>query len=317
MRILVVGGSGLIGAHVVDVLRERGHAATTVARTARPGVDHLADVESASVDELRPLLAGHDGVVYATRTDEQRPLPKPIYPQFRLDNVEPVVRLFTAARLEGLTRGVVMGSYYTHFDRLRPQWRLAERHTYIRCRVEQAREGRAAAGTGLPIAVLELPFVFGRAGDRLPNWAGPLDRWARSRTPLVAPTGGSAAASARSVAEVAVDALEQASGADIPVADENLTWDDMLGRITEAVGRRRRVTRLPAGAAKAALRLGGALQALGGKESGINLSHLADLLLAELFIEPTTGRSLDPAVRETFPAAPSPGAPVVGRDTRS
>ncbi|MEU4401130.1 NAD(P)H-binding protein [Micromonospora orduensis] len=302
MRILVVGGSGLIGAHVVDVLRERGHAATTVARTARPGVDHLMDVDSASVEELRQVLAGHDGVVYATRTDEQRPLPKPIYPRFRRDNVDPVVRLFTAAREEGLTRGVVMGSYYTYFDRLRPQWRLTERHTYIRCRIEQAREGRAAAGGGLPVAVLELPFVFGRAGDRLPNWAGPLDRWARSRTPLVAPTGGTAAVSARSVAEIAVDALEQGRGDDIPVADENLTWDDMIGRIAEAVGRRRRVSRLPSGAARAALRLGGALQSLGRKESGVNPSHLADLLLADLFVEPTTGRSLDAALRDTFPA---------------
>lgn len=302
MRILVVGGSGLIGAHVVDVLRERGHAATAVARTARPGVDHLMDVDSASVEELRQVLAGHDGVVYATRTDEQRPLPKPIYPRFRSDNVDPVVRLFTAAREEGLTRGVVMGSYYTYFDRLRPQWRLTERHTYIRCRIEQAREGRAAAGDGLPVAVLELPFVFGRAGDRLPNWAGPLDRWARSRTPLVAPTGGTAAVSARSVAEIATDALEQGRGDDIPVADENLTWDDMIGRIAEAVGRRRRVFRLPSGAAKAALRFGGALQSLGRKESGVNPSHLADLLLADLFVEPTTGRSLDAALRDTFPA---------------
>ncbi|MBQ0902495.1 NAD(P)H-binding protein [Micromonospora sp. U21] len=300
MRILVVGGSGLIGAHVVDVLRERGHAATTVARTAHPGVDHLIDVGSASVDELRSLLAGHDGVVYATRTDEQRPLRKPIYPTFRRDNVEPVVNLFTAARLEGLTRGVVMGSYYTYFDRLHPQWRLAARHTYIRCRVEQAREGRAAAGPDLPVAVLELPFVFGRAGDRLPNWSGPLDRWARSRTPLAVPAGGTAAASARSVAEVAVDALEQTRGEDIPVADENLTWNDMIARIAEAVGRRRRVARLPAGAVKASLRLGGALQARSRKESGVNPTHLADLLLAELFIEPTTGRSLDPALRETF-----------------
>ena len=102
------------------------------------------------------------------------------------------------------------------------------------------------------------------------------------------------------MAEVAADALEQASGADIPVADENLTWADMIARIADAVGRRRRVARLPAGAAKAALRLGGALQALARKESGVNPSYLADLLLAELFIEPTTGRPLDPALRETF-----------------
>lgn len=193
MNILVVGGSGLIGAHVVTVLRERGHTVSTVARTARPGVDHVLDVGSASIGELRPLLAGHDGVVYATRTDEQQPLPKPIYPVFRRDIVEPVVRLFTAARQEGLTRGVLMGSYYTYHDRLHPQWRLADRHTYIRCRLEQAREGRVAAGPELPVAVLELPFILGRAGDRLPNWAGPLDRWARSRAPLAVPVGGTAA----------------------------------------------------------------------------------------------------------------------------
>ncbi|HTF10237.1 MAG TPA: NAD(P)-dependent oxidoreductase, partial [Asanoa sp.] len=112
----------------------------------------------------------------------------------------------------------MLGSYYTYFDRLHPQWRLVDRHTYIRCRAEQAAEGRAAAGPDLPVAVLELPFVFGRAGDRLPNWSGPLDRWARSRSPLLVPTGGSAAVSARSVAEIAVDALEQARGDDIPVA---------------------------------------------------------------------------------------------------
>ncbi|MGS2617786.1 NAD-dependent epimerase/dehydratase family protein [Micromonospora sp. LZ34] len=305
VRILVVGGSGLIGAHVADVLRERGHAVTALARTAQLGVDHLLDLGSASIDELRPLLAGHDGLVYAARTDEQRPLRKPIYPVFRRDMVEPVVRLMTAARHEGLTRGVIMASYYTYFDRLHPQWRLAARHTYIRCRVEQAREGRVAAGPDLPVAVLELPFVFGRAGDRLPNWAGPLDRWARSRSPLAVPAGGTAATSARSVAEVAVDSLEQARGEDIPVADENLTWNDMIARIAEAVGRRRPVGHLPASAVRASLRLGGMLQALGRIESGINPSHLADLLLAKLYIEPATGRSLDPALRETFadPAA--------------
>ncbi|GIG08279.1 hypothetical protein Cco03nite_49790 [Catellatospora coxensis] len=298
-----MGGTGLIGAHVVEVLGERGHAVTTVARSG--DVDHVLDAGSAQVEDLRPLLAGHDGVVYAARTDEQRPLRKPIHPAFRRDMVDPVVRLFMAARAEGLTRGVVMGSYYTYFDRLHPQWRLTERHTYIRSRVEQAREGRAAAGPSLPVAVLELPFVFGRAGDRLPNWAGPLDGWARSRAPLAAPIGGTAATSARHVAEVAADALEQASGEDIPVADENLTWHDMISRIAEAVGRGRRVRRLPAGLVRAALRSGGALQSLGGKESGINPAHFSGLLLARLFIEPVSGRSLDTALRETFTEATS------------
>ena len=208
---------------------------------------------------------------------------------------------------------MVLGSYYTYFDRLHPQWRLVDRHTYIRCRAEQAAEGRAAAGPDLPVAVLELPFVFGRAGDRLPNWSGPLDRWARSRSPLLVPTGGSAAVSARSVAEIAVDALEQARGDDIPVADENLTWHDMLTRITEAVGPRRRVGRLPAAVVRAALGSGSLLQTLARKESGVNHRYLAGLMLAELFVEPTTGKPLGPALRETFanpPDAPAAGAKV-------
>jgi hypothetical protein len=195
-----------------------------------------------------------------------------------------------------------MGSYYTYFDRLHPQWRLAENHTYIRCRVEQAGEARAAAGPDLPIAVLELPFVVGRVGDRLPNWAGPLDRWARSRSPLLAPVGGTAVTTARNVAEVAVDALERNAGDDIPVADENLPWSDMVARIADAVGRARRVRRLPSGVLRVSLRLGGVMQAALRKESGINPGYLPVLLLAPLFVEPPTGRSIEEALRETFPA---------------
>ena len=300
MRILVVGGSGLVGFHVAEVLRERGHAVTSVARTAAPGVDHRLDLESAPVERLRSLLAGHDGVVFAARTDEQRPLRRPIHPAFHRAMVEPVVRLFTAARDEGLTRGVVMGSYYTYFDRMHPRWRLPDRHVYVRCRVEQAREARAAAGPGLPVAVLELPFVFGRAGDRLPNWAPALDRWIRSRSPLAAPAGGTAATSARRVAEVAAEALEHAGGGDIPVADENLTWSDLLARSAAAAGRPRRVVHLPSAAVRASLKLGGALQALGGRESGTNLTHLADLLLADQFIRPVSGKPLDAAILQTF-----------------
>ncbi|WP_239126705.1 hypothetical protein [Asanoa siamensis] len=102
------------------------------------------------------------------------------------------------------------------------------------------------------------------------------------------------------MADLTVDALEQAGGADLPIADENLTWHEMLTRIAAAVGRPRPVRRLPAAAVHAALRTGGALQSLRGKESGANPSHLAPLMLADEFVEPTTGRSVDDAIRATF-----------------
>jgi dihydroflavonol-4-reductase len=294
VKIVVAGGSGLIGAHVVDVLRERGHTVTTVARAH---ADHVIDLGQATDAQLRAMLAGQEGVVYAARTDEQRPMPKPAYPALRSAMVDPVTRLFAAAREEGLVSGVLMGSYYTYFDRLHPEWRLTDRHPYIRARVAQAREARA---TGLPIAVIELPFVLGRAGDRLPNWSGPLARWARSGAPLFAPGGGTAAVSARSVAETAVDALDRASGEDLPVSDENLTWRELFTRMAAAVGRPRTVRRLPSAAVRLPMALGKALISARGLESGTDPRHFARLALTTLYIEPVTGRSLHSAIEETF-----------------
>ncbi|MDR7326708.1 MULTISPECIES: NAD(P)H-binding protein [Catenuloplanes] len=302
MKVVVVGGSGLIGAHVVSVLSDRGHEVTAVARTARPDVHRMLDAETASVADLRALLRGHDGVVYAARTDEQRPVPKPAHPAFRANMVDPLVRLFTAAREEGLTRGVLMGSYYTYFHRLHPDWRLPERHVYIRSRVEQAAESRAAAGPGLPVAVIELPFVLGSGGGRLPNWSGSWERWARSGAPLFAPDGGTAAVSARSVAETAADALDRGSGADLPVADENLTWRELFARMAAATGRARPVRRLPGLAVTVPATIGAALTTLTGRETGLDIAEFARLARRDLYIEPASGRSLDAAIRETVHA---------------
>ncbi|MGW4110515.1 NAD-dependent epimerase/dehydratase family protein [Actinosynnema sp. NPDC004786] len=301
MDVLVVGASGLIGRHVVARLRAGGHGATSVARTARDGVDHVLDATTAAEADFRAVLAGHNGVVFAAGADDREVPGKPAYPVFHRGNVAPVVRLLTAAREEGLTRAAVLGSYYTHFHRLHPEWRLAERHPYIRSRVEQARAGREAAGPDLPVAVLELPFVFGRAGDRLPNWAGPLDRWVRSRSPLLAPPGGSAATSAAQVAGHVVDVLERASGEDLAVATENLTWRDMIGRIASAAGHPRAVRGVPGAVARAALRLTGLAHAARGRQAGIDPAHADVLLLRELFVPPSGPGSLDDAIAETFP----------------
>lgn len=295
----MVGASGLVGQHIVERLRQRGHGATAVARTRRAGVDHALDATTASVADLRALVAGHDGVVFAAGVDDREIPRKPAYPAFHKGNVEPVARLLTAAREEGLTRAVVLGSYYTHFHREHPEWRLTALHPYIRSRVEQARAAREAAGT-IPVAVLELPFVFGRAGDRLPNWSPPLEKWARSRSPLVAPPGGSAATTAGRVAEVAVEVLELASGADIPVADENLTWQEMFTRIAAATGNPRQVRPLPPFVVRVGLRLVGVAHALAGREPGLDTAHLSHLLLRELFIGEGTPGAVEPALRETF-----------------
>jgi hypothetical protein len=99
---------------------------------------------------------------------------------------------------------------------------------------------------------------------------------------------------------MSADCLERSSGEDLPVADENLTWQDMLTRIAAAAGRPRKVRHLPATAVRAGTGLGGVLQSLSGKETGLNTGRLARLLLRDLFVEPITGHSLEPAFHETF-----------------
>lgn len=294
MRITVVGASGFLGTRVVAELVRRGHGATAVARTARPGVDRAMDVTAATDEELRAVLAGHDGVVFAAGVDD-RNLPRtPAYRAFHHGNVVPVHRLLAAAREVGVSRAVVLGSYFSYFARERPEWDLARRNPYIRSRVEQARVARTS---GLPVAVLEIPFVFGRVGEKRPGWAGPLVRLARSRLPLAVPPGGTAGTSVDRVAEAAVTALEEASGADIPLTGENLTWTKLLGRAAEAAGRPRQVRSLPAGLVGPALRFAGALGVAAGRQPGLDP---ADTLLRELFLYPAEPGSLTSAIEATF-----------------
>jgi dihydroflavonol-4-reductase len=129
-----------------------------------------------------------------------------------------------------------------------------------------------------------------------------VDRWVRSRSPLLAPPGGSAATTAAGVAEAAVRALEDASGGDVPVVDENLTWKDMISRIAIAAGRSRKVHDLPAGIVRTAFTATGLVQSLTGAQSGLHPARMGDLMLRELFVKVETPRSIDDAVRETFPA---------------
>jgi dihydroflavonol-4-reductase len=307
VKILVVGASGLIGQNVVARLRARGHTATAVARTPRDGVDHAVDATTATVDTWRSLLAGHDGVVFAAGVDDREVPARPSYPYFHAGNVVPVVTLLTAAGEAGLTRAAILGSYYTHFHRENPSWQLTTTHPYIRSRVAQAAQGRAAAGPDLPVAVVEVPFVFGRAGERYPNWAAPLVKWVSSGSPLLAPVGGSAATTATALADTTVDALESASGADIPAVEENMSWAEMFGRLAAAAGRPRPVKRLPAVVARLAFRVAAMRFRLTGREPGLDAARLADLLLRELYLPVEVPRTVDAAMVEMVEAVRAAG----------
>ncbi|HEY3868881.1 MAG TPA: NAD(P)-dependent oxidoreductase [Actinocrinis sp.] len=317
MRVLVIGGTGLLGQHIIAELTKRGHEARALARRAAPGsATIVCDVQQASEDAWSELLDGFDGVAFAAGVDDQHVPRAPAEQYFLEGNVEPLRRLLPAARRAGCRSVVVCGSYFSTLDRSHPQWRLAERHPYIRSRVSQSQLATQQTDDLPTVAVLEIPFVFGSAEGRRPLWA-PVVPWLRSRLPLLAPAGGTAVAAAVTIGQAAAGALERAAGGRFPVADTNLAWRDLIANLAAAAGRREpAVHRLPSAVARPALRSTAPRYRLTGREPGLTPRWLPDLLLSELFLDESicrtelgvTGGDLDLAFHDTIAASLRPGS---------
>ncbi|MDH6577366.1 NAD-dependent epimerase/dehydratase family protein [Kitasatospora sp. MAP5-34] len=315
-RALVVGGTGFIGRYVVAELLQRGYRVSVLSRRCfvEDATHELVrgDTEQLDEDGWAELLAGHDAVVFAAGRDDRTVPPAPAAPYFHQGNVAPVERLAAAARRMGCRSLVVLGSYFTAIDRQRPQLALANRHPYIRSRVEQAAAARRAAGPELPVAVLEIPFVFGASPGRPSLWApaGPL---LRSRLPLFAPPGGTAVVPVRAVAQAAAGAVERRAAGDYPVAAENLGWAQLVERMALAAGRPGpvRVHSMPASVLHAAMRGVGVKHRLRRLEPGLSARLVGPLLTSDLFLDPSVCRDelgvvaggsdeLDEAIRDSF-----------------
>jgi dihydroflavonol-4-reductase len=299
MRVLVVGGTGFLGYHATLTLLARGHAVTCVARkppTAAMGLPASVAIRTLDSDQLdddgaRRLCEGHQGVVFAAGLDDRTTPPAPAYPAFHRANVESAARLFRAAREVGARRGVLLGSYFTHFDRLWPELRLADHHPYIRSRREQERACQEAAGAALELAILELPYIFGAMPGRRPLWA-PLLAYL-SRAPLVLYTaGGTNVVSVGDVGQAVAGALERpgAAGAHL-VGDENLTWPALIARLLRPLGKRRRVVTLPRPLVSTTARLVRLLHRMKGRQAGLDPVEFVKLQTRETFFDPSPARA--------------------------
>jgi dihydroflavonol-4-reductase len=320
MRVLIIGGTGFIGYHAVLECVRRGHQVTATARN-KPAQGllpdavsfQLGDVNQMTEDDLKRLLAGHDAVVYAAGVDTATPHPKPAYDYFYRENVQPCVRLFTAAREVGVTRGVILGSYFSTLDRLRPELRLSTLHPYIRSRNVQAEEAIRVAMSALQLMILELPWIFGAMpAGRASQWAG-LVNYVRSPYPLFFTSGGTAAVSVKHVAEAVVGAIERGQGGErYPIGEENLTWIDLLGRLSHFVGRPKRVIAVPTPIIRGALGAHQILLQLRGLESGLTPLPYATIQTSNMFLDPAPARAalgfgqgdLDRALQATIQASP-------------
>jgi nucleoside-diphosphate-sugar epimerase len=287
MRVLVVGGTGLIGRHAAVALLQRGHEVRVLARrqpaagVLPSGATFVAgDLEK---DELGPALDGIEGLVHAGGTDYRTTPRGSAWEFYRRVNVDATHRLYQAAAKVAVSRAVCVTSFYHAVDP------TLARYDYIRSRLEQDRVALEAGGSGpgraMKSCVVQPPFILGRIDGRA-NLASVLARYVRSGAPLLAPPGGSGFMGASDLGQAIAMALEHGEpGARYLVGDESLTWRALLARVARLAGHARRVLPLPASAflfAAGSFRLFTGLQ---GREGGIPATELARLYLRDFFYD--------------------------------
>ena len=297
--VLVLGGTGLLGYHAVGEFLRRNWRVTVLAlptlpqeRLFPPEVKTvLADFSQLTDTAATALLAGNRAAVFAAGADD-RTLPKrPAYEFFHRFNVEPASRFFGLARRAGVGRGVLLSSYFAHFNSARPDWRLAEHHPYIRSRVEQEAASFDAAGNELQLLVLHLPYIFGAMPGRIPLWA-PLLRYLRTMPVIFFPKGGTNAVAVEHVAEAIAGAAEgDAPAGRYVVGDENLTWRELLGRLLQAMNRHNPIVTAPDFLLSPVLWLAKLVHRLQGRESGLDPVEFLKVETAETYLDTNTSRS--------------------------
>lgn len=240
MKTLIVGGTGLSGATTAQLLQQRGHTVTLMARNP-PDNPALADYPFLAGDYMEgdvgaDRLAGFDALVFAAGADI-RMLPEGETPEDFFDraNARAIPRFFATARDAGIRRAAYLGTYY---PQLVPE--KIESDPYVRSRYLADRDIRALSDSRFAVCSINAPFILGTFPGVVDSHLAALVQYAGGNLeglPLVAPGGGVMHMSSLSVAEALLGALERGEpGAAYLVGDAYMSWKDYFEAFCRAVG---------------------------------------------------------------------------------
>jgi dihydroflavonol-4-reductase len=240
MNVLIVGGTGLSGAHTAKHLRRLGHEVTLMSRT-RPSNPALADypfMEGNYIEDdfSKEQLRGFDGLVFAAGADLRR-LPEGERPDafFVRANTEAIPRFFANARAAGIKRAVYLGTYYPQVVPDKVQG-----NSYLKSRYLADKAIREMSCEDFVVCSVNAPFILGTFPGVVDAHLAALVQYVSGNIeglPVVAPGGGVVHMSAQSVAEALAGGLARGeSGKDYLVGDEYMAWKDYLEQFCAAVG---------------------------------------------------------------------------------
>lgn len=241
MKILVVGGTGMIGATTATLLQRLGDDVTVAARGSVPSTSPVAGLTVVSGDYTVPTftaaqLSVFDGIVFAAGQDVRHKPHESDDQSFWRDAQSVGVPRFAAlAKDAGVRRFVQLGSYYHHLSE-----RFADGNTYIAARKEADEQTRALADESFTACTLNPPSIIGAVPGPSSERYRRFVSWAAGNEPQIpdfAPPGGTNYMSADSLAHAVAGALRDAEpGTAYLVGDENLPYREFFQRLVDAAG---------------------------------------------------------------------------------
>lgn len=249
MRVAIIGGTGFVGGYLVDALIEAGHEPSVLVRVGsesklrQPSKVRAVSGDLASPRGIREVLEGSDAVIYNIG----------ILREFASKGVtfdtlqhRGVIRIIEAAKEAGISRFLLMSAN-------------GVKEPGTPYQVSKYRAERALETSGLDFTIFRPSVIFGDPRGTI-EFATQLYRdMVVPPLPAVGFYTGSGASKGEvlmspvfveDVAKAFVLALEDEStiGQTYELGGpETLSWTDMLERVAEAAGKRKRILPMPIG----------------------------------------------------------------------
>lgn len=252
---MIVGGTGFLGFYTAKLALSKGYKVGSISILDDDLVNKdlsswypkeiestILDVFSASEEEIARVMKGYDYMIYAVGPDDRYTPKAPSYDFFHFRLVDCCAKVFRAAEKAGVRKAAVYNSYFAYFDRRYPEMKLAEKHPYIRCRVEQAKLLNEQKKK-MEVVILELPYIFGSMEARVPIWRSVfLDRFVNGHKVAFFSKGGTTMIAIEHIAEAGIGALEFGKdGERYPIGDQNKKFKWMLEYMCECKGIHKKV----------------------------------------------------------------------------
>jgi dihydroflavonol-4-reductase len=288
--VLVIGGLGFVGYHIIRELESKNYRVSVGSRSretkTQSGVPILfVDLKNMSDEELNQLFSDFNYIIFAGGADD-RTMPKGDAAEFFYnENVVPCVRIANICSELATEKLVILGSYFTYFDRTIPLWKMSDRHPYVRSRKLQQEETEKAAKGNLQVITLELPYIFGSEPEKIPLWK-PLVNYVRLFSIVFYTHGGTNVVSVEMVAKAVLGSLEnQIPGNRWVVGGQNVSWKEMITLMADALGKKRRVVSVPNWLVRSFASLVWVYFKIARKQSGLNIFHFIETQTSQTYLE--------------------------------